>query len=70
MSFIFAKNKYLISVQGNFRLPLQLNNSSINLSCQTHITKGKEKMYRIYTEYFLLWSRVSQGVPWLCVECA
>lgn len=48
MSFIFAKSKYLISVQGNFKLPLQLNNSSTKLSCQTHISKGKEKLYGIY----------------------
>lgn len=72
MSFIFAKSKYLISVQGNFKLPLQLNNSSTKLSCQTHISKGKEKLYGIYTEYFLLclWSRLRQGLPWLCVACA
>lgn len=44
MSFISARSKYLISVQVNFKLPLQLNNSSTNLSCQTHINKGKEKM--------------------------
>lgn len=45
MSFISARSKYLISVQVNFKLPLQLNNSSTNLSCQTHISKGKEKMF-------------------------
>lgn len=45
MSFISARSKDLISVQVNFKLPLQLNNSSANLSCQTRISKGKEKMY-------------------------
>lgn len=45
MSFTSARNTYLISVQVNFKLPLQLNNSPTNLSCQTRINKGKEKMY-------------------------
>lgn len=69
MSFVSAKNKYHISMQGNCKHIFRLNNSSASLSCQTHISKGKEKVYGIHTKYFVLMEQIISGcVCKVCLE--